>query len=60
MRQADVAAATRALLEGEPVSGARLSDGRRLTHIGADGQANMVDVGDKAETDAHGDRRGHS
>ncbi len=25
-----------------------------LTHIGSDGQANMVDVGDKAETDAYG------
>ena len=35
-----------------------MAEPQRLTHLGAAGEANMVDVGDKAETDAHGDRRG--
>ncbi len=52
MRQEDVTAATQALLEG-----ARRQPGltvarkpTRLTHLGADGKADMVDVGAKAET----------
>ena len=44
MRQADVAAATRALLGTAGVSAG-------LTHFDAAGQAAMVDVGGKPETD---------
>ncbi len=52
MRQDDVTAATRQLLGAR---GRRLSD---LTHIDAAGNAVMVDVGGKAETERDGDRRG--
>ena len=54
MRQADVAAATRALLDGaEPVEAAvgAMAETGRLTHIGASGEAEMVDVGAKQDTE---------
>ncbi len=46
MRQADVAAATRAIL-ADPVGGLIMA----LTHFDKDGHAHMVDVSDKAVTD---------
>ena len=53
MRQADVDGCDRALLFGGGSEAARASwlKRRRLTHLGAAGEAHMVDVGDKAETE---------
>jgi indole-3-glycerol phosphate synthase len=55
MRQADVAAATRALLTGvgeqrPPTDALAGPLPVRLTHLGESGEARMVDVGDKAVT----------
>ncbi len=59
MRQADVAAATRLLIEGsagaeparERLTPMATAASPSLTHLGSAGEANMVDVGDKAETE---------
>ena len=51
MRQADVAGATRRLLKATPLPSGPEAVTGRLTHIGADGKADMVDVGGKAETE---------
>ncbi len=54
MRQADVAAATRALLEREAAPGARRGLNvamAKLTHLDQGGAARMVDVSDKAATE---------
>ena len=52
MRQADVAAATRALLTGVPPSSARRRNDRAaLSHLNEAGEARMVDVSDKAVTE---------
>ena len=50
MRQADVAAAT---ATGCSVGEATAAPMSRLTHLDATGAANMVDVSEKAVTDAH-------
>ena len=53
MRQADVAAATRALLTGDNRQAARggAMTARRLSHLNEAGEARMVDVSDKAVTE---------
>ena len=53
MRQADVAAATRALLTGVTRQAARggAMTARRLSHLNEAGEARMVDVSDKAVTE---------
>ncbi len=55
MRQADVADATRRLLAPRSRGGGRVSG---LTHIGAGGEARMVDVSGKAVDGARGRGRG--
>ena len=57
MRQADVAAATRALLTGSKAAGGGGAMTARLSHLNDKGEARMVDVSDKQVTSRTGARR---